>query len=213
MKKLGIFGAGGHAKVVADTAIRTGAFDVVAFYDDADHRRGLPFYLQRPIRGGREQLLTDARAGIIDAAFVAIGNNDARTTIGESLLGFGVELAALIDPNAIVSPSATIERGTLVVAGAIINADTRIERHVIINTGASVDHDCVVGAGVHIGPHATLCGGVHIGPQSLIGAGSTLIPTVHFPAGSILGAGSTLIATATLAGTWTGSPAIRSRSV
>lgn len=207
MKKLAIFGAGGHAKVVADTATRMGGYEVYAFYDDTDSRQGELFYQGRPVRGGRAGVIADFREGRVDEVFVAIGNNAVRTDIGEFFRAIDIPLATLIDPHAILSPTVRVDAGSLVVAGAILNADTHIQKHVIVNTGASVDHDCVVEAGVHLGPHSTLCGGVRVGARSLIGAAATLIPLVQFPADSILGAGSTFIANATQRGTWTGSPA------
>lgn len=187
--KLGIFGAGGHAKVVADTAWRTNHYIPVAFYDDdaslhqTEHYRGLK------TRGHFDRLLSDLESKELDAAFVAIGNNDVRATLGQQILEKGFSLATLVDPNAVLSPSVILGSGTLVVAGAIINADTRVGSHVIINTSASVDHDCVIEDGVHIAPNATLCGGVMIGSRTLIGVGSILIPNVHFPNDSTLGAG------------------------
>lgn len=211
-KKIGVFGAGGHAKVVADAILRANEYALHAFYDDNEERHGAIHYADRPIAGDRQALLRDLATGVIQAAFVALGNNLVRASIGEEILRAGHTLATVIDPRAIVSPSARIGAGTLVVSGAIINADTEIGAHAIINTGASVDHDCRVGVGTHIAPHATLCGGVNIGDLSFIGAGATLIPQVRFPENSMLGAGSTLLADAETSGTWVGSPAHRVRS-
>ena len=205
-KKIGIFGAGGHAKVVADAILRAQEYALHAFYDDNTSRHGAIHYADRPVAGDRQQLLRDLSNGTLQAAFVALGNGRVRAEIGEEILRAGHTLATIIDPTAILSQSVKISPGTLVVAGAIINADTRIGPHVIINTGASVDHDCVIGAGVHIAPHATLCGGVHVGESSFIGAGATLIPLTQFPAHSTLGAGSTLTKSVDTLGTWVGSP-------
>lgn len=212
MKKLGIFGAGGHAKVVADTAIASGEFEVIGFYDDNVTRHGELFYRERCVLGGLQELLADLQDGVLDCGFIAIGNNAVRVRLGERVLQSGHVLATLIDPRAAVSDTAEIDVGTLVVAGAVVNAASKIGRHVIINTGAVIDHDCVLGDGIHIAPHATLCGGVKVGAGSFLGAASTIIPTLSFPADSILGAGSTLIQSATEQGTWVGSPARRLES-
>lgn len=206
-ERLGIFGAGGHAKVVADTALRGDRYEVHAYYDDNVERHGADFYLDRPIAGGLDALLHDLADGTLAAAFVAIGHNAARQRLGISIQDAGHLLATLVDPHAILSPSVTLGVGTLVVAGAIINADTQLGAHVIVNTGASVDHDCGIADAVHIAPHATICGGVRVGARSLIGAAATIIPGLRFSSDSVLGAGSTLVSSAQQSGTYTGSPA------
>ena len=206
-ERLGIFGAGGHAKVVADTALRGDRYEVHAYYDDNVERHGADFYLDRPIAGGLDALLRDLTDGTLAAAFVAIGHNAARQRIGATIQDAGHSLATLVDPHAILSSSVSLGAGTLVVAGAIINADTQLGSHVIVNTGASIDHDCLISEAAHIAPHATLCGGVHVGARSLIGAAATLIPSVRFPSDSILGAGSTLVLSREQRGTYTGQPA------
>lgn len=209
MKRLGIFGAGGHAKVVADVAIASGAYELAGYYDDNQERHGENFYLARPIHGGLSDLLSALQNGTIDCAFVALGNNAVRQRIGEQLQRSGHPPATLIHPQAILSPSTMLGVGTLVVAGAVINADTRVGAHVIVNTRASIDHDCVIGDGVHIAPGATLCGGVQVGALSFICAGATMIPLTTLPAGSTLGAGATLLHPADTSGVWVGTPARR----
>lgn len=207
--KLGIFGAGGHAKVVADTVVRQNQYTLHGYYDDHAERHGDDFYLNLPIHGNFQTLLDDLTRGTLHAAFVAIGNNAVRTQLGDQILAAGHTLATLIDPTAILSPSVQLGVGSLVVAGAILNADTRIAQHVIVNTGASIDHDCIIARGVHIAPHATLCGGVRVGAHSLVGAGATMIPGTALPEESVLGAGSTLTTQANTLGVYVGSPAER----
>lgn len=207
-RTLGIFGAGGHAKVVTDTVTRQAKYQMLNYYDDDEKRHGERFYRNVLIRGGLPQLLNDLSSGRLDVAFCAIGDNETRVRVGKQILNLGYELATVVDPTAIISPTVRIQCGTLIVAGAIINSDTDVGAHVIVNTGASIDHDCIIENGVHIGPQATLCGGVQIGFTTLIGAGATIPPTISCPAQSILGAGSTLTTTPTQRGTFVGTPAV-----
>lgn len=190
--RLGIFGAGGHAKVIVDAVKRQRVYEPTSFYDDEASRCGAEHYCGLTIRGNFDCMIQDLQSKYLDAAIIAIGNNEIRTELGEYILTNQLPLATVIDPHAVMSPTATIGCGTVIVGGAVINADVRIGAHVIINTAASVDHDCVIEDGVHIAPHATLCGNVRIGREALIGANATIIPNLEFPSFSTLAAGTTL---------------------
>lgn len=205
--RLGIFGAGGHAKVVADTAWRGQNYVPVAFYDDDVTRHNQVHYRSVEIRGDFNRLLDDLSEKVIDAAFVAIGNNDVRATLGQQILEKGFSLATLVDPNAVLSSSVILGSGTLVVAGAIINADTHTGSHVIINTAASIDHDCMIDDGAHIAPNATLCGGARVGKRTLIGVGATLLPSTEVPQNSVVGGGSVITYSLQTSGNYVGCPA------
>lgn len=190
--KLGIFGAGGHAKVIADIARAGDEYDVVGFFDDNEALHGTPFY-GSTVRGNQETLLGALGSGAIDAAIVAVGNNIFRRTLGEAMRERGYGLATLIHPSAVMSPSVHVGTGTVVMAGAVVNADTRIGEDVILNTRCSIDHDCEVGVGTHIAPGVTLCGGVKVGMLTLIGVGSSARPNVTVGSRVTIGAGSVIV--------------------
>jgi len=105
--------------------------------------------------------------------FVAVGNNAHRRKEVHSSRG---PFITLIHPDAWVSPSAHIGRGSIVMAGAVIQANVQIGAHCIINTGASVDHDCVIEDFVHVAPGVNLCGGVHVGEGCLLAVGLGFAP-------------------------------------
>lgn len=180
MKALLIIGAGGHGKVVADTALAAGYSDI-AFLDDAWPEktkngvwevRGKPSISQTP-------------------TFCAVGNNMAREKFFSDFgLGSGPVLA---HPSAIISPSSEIGNGSLVVAGSIVNADTRIGLGAILNTACSVDHDCEIDDFAHISPGARLAGGVKIGKRSWIGIGAVVREGIHIGDDVVVGAGSVVV--------------------
>jgi UDP-perosamine 4-acetyltransferase len=183
-----VIGAGGHAKVVIELA-RAAGLVVVGCVGKNDHQADV---LGAPVIGGDEVLQAVFDSGTRHAV-VAIGANDTRVRIGQSLTAMGFSLPPIISPSATVSPSAVVGIGVVVMAGAVINADCRIGDHVIINTCASVDHDGQVGDGVHIAPGARLAGSVTIGNGAMIGVGATILPGLAIGAGSTLGGGSTAI--------------------
>jgi len=181
MTGLILIGAGGHGKVVADTAEACGYQDIV-FVDQRwpeQQNNG-----RWPIVATVDQIPDGLR-------FCSIGNNAIRARIIE-----GQKLDAgpvLIHPSAVISPSAQIGAGTLVVAGAIVNADTRIGVGVILNTGCSVDHDNIIEDFVHISPGAHLAGGVKIGTGSWIGIGAVIKEGVTIGRDVIVAAGAAVI--------------------
>lgn len=185
--RIGIIGAGGHGKVVADVAQRCGWSEVI-FFDER--------VLVEPCQYGHWQVI-DVPAAVeshgCDAFFVAIGDASARQTWTEWLLSRSLPLATLVDPSAVVSQYAVLEAGVLVVAGAVINVDSRISLGAIINTRASVDHDCLVGPYSHICPAAALAGGVQIGERSWVGIGSQVKQGVSIGHDAMVGAGATVI--------------------
>lgn len=183
--ELYILGAGGHAKVVIDTAKRCG-FNPVAVFDDDITLIGTSV-IGIPVKGSIETLSLPQSS----FAFIAIGSNSVRRKLHEKFPG--LNWVTLIHPMANVCPTASVAQGSLIAAGAVVQPDTMIGAHVIINTGANVDHDCRIGNFAHICPGVNLAGGVTIGEGSLIGIGSSIIPLKSVGAWSIVGAGSAII--------------------
>ena len=183
-----IWGAGGHAMVVADILRCRGGFHVAGFLDDANpHRRGQPF-CDSSVLGGRGQLTELLRAGCT-AAIVAVGDCAARLLLANVLVESGFSLATAIHPRAVVAASAKVGAGSVIAAGAVVNPAAVVGDHVIINTAASVDHECVLGDGVHVSPGARLGGGVVVGRGSWVAIGATVLPRVKIGENAIVGAG------------------------
>lgn len=188
MTRLAILGAGGHAKVVADAALLQGCASVV-FFDD----RWPQLDVIGPwcVNGALAALLTYSPS--VDAAVVAIGDNEIRLTKQRSLMEAGLSLFTVIHPRAVISPLAEIGEGTVIFAGAVVNAFARLGLGCIVNTGATVDHDCELGDGVHVSPGSHLGGGVRIGRGSSVGIGASVKPGVSIGAAVFVGAGAAVV--------------------
>lgn len=195
--KLVIIGAGGHAKVVTDTAQIAG-WQVVGFADDSSSATlfDLP-YLGTP---KSLDLSTDT------FAVIAIGSNQIREKISKELSSH-LKWATVIHPRAIVSGHTKLEAGTVIFAGAVIQPDVFIGQHCIINTSASIDHDCQISDFCHVAPNVTLTGGVILETGSFVGAGSVIIPGRKVGAWSTLGAGSVCVQDLGSNGRFAGTPA------
>lgn len=163
-EKVIVVGAGGHAKVVADTIRKSGDI-VLGFLDD--HKSEKSFY-------GSEILgtISEYKKYTSDACFIiAIGDNLSRKRLSTKM---NCRWYSAIHPSAIIGEGVRVGAGSFVSAGAVINADAIIGDHVIINTCAVVEHDCSVGNFAHLSPSSTMCGGSSVGDLTLIGAGSIL---------------------------------------
>jgi len=175
-----LYGAGGHAKVVADILEICGIMPAGIFDDDLSKKiwNYLALTFPGPFNFSTDELI------------ISIGNNHTRKKICKEN---NVKYHTAIHPTAIVSVHSSIEEGSVVMGGALINPDTFIGRHCIINSNASIDHDCFIEDFVHVSPNATLCGGITIGECTLIGTGAIIIPGKKIGANTIIGAGTIVL--------------------
>jgi acetyltransferase EpsM len=190
--KVILWGAGGHALVVADVLRCQGGWDLVGFIDDADPRRHGQPYAGSTILGGREQFPRLRERGVTHA-MLAFGDCAARLRLADVVRTEGYELATAIHPRAVLAGDVVVGAGTVVMAGAVINPAARIGQNVIVNTCASVDHESVLEDGVHVSPGARLGGRVHAGRGAWIATGAIVAPRISIGAGSTIGAGAVVL--------------------
>jgi len=104
MSGLLILGAGGHAKVVAETAIACGVASSVAFLDDrCTSPDSCPSVLGWPVIGPLALALQADTHRQFGAAVVAIGHAATRLFWIEKLQSAGYTLPVLMHPTAWVS--------------------------------------------------------------------------------------------------------------
>lgn len=191
-QKVVIWGASGHALVVADILRLRGEYELMGFLDDVHIERQGEILCGLPILGGQEQLDVFLQQGIRHLIF-GFGNCSKRLNLACKVLAKGFNLATAIHPQSIIATDARIGQGTVIVAGAVVNPASCIGENVILNTCSSVDHGCVIGNGVHISPGAHLAGKVHVGEGAWIGIGATVIDGIHIGARAIIGAGAVVV--------------------
>jgi UDP-N-acetylbacillosamine N-acetyltransferase len=187
-----IWGASGHASVVADILRLSDEYEVVGFLDDVNLDRTNTLFSGAPIFGGQDQLEILHDTGI-EYIILAFGNCEARLKKSELVIDKGYKLATAIHPSATLANDVTIGDGTVIAAGAVINPGSQIGRNVIINTSASVDHDCIIDDGAHICPGVHLAGHVIVGRGTWIGIGSTVVERVRIGSAAYIGAGSVVL--------------------
>lgn len=189
MRRLLIIGAGGHGVVVADAAAATEEWSQIIFIDDA--YPSVSKVADWDVLGDNAALRRLSKD--IDAAVVAVGNNDVRMSLLTDVRQAGIPLANIVHPRASVSRLSEIGGGTVLLANAVVNARAKVGEGCIINTAATVDHDCSLADGVHVAPGANLAAGVCVGERSWIGAGATVRDQVAIGSDVVIGVGAAVI--------------------
>lgn len=188
MKSLAIIGAGGHGKVVADTAELLGWGDIQFFDAVWPQRESNGVW---PIKGDVPALIEQLHQ--FDGVVVAIGNNRTRLEICGHILNAGGNLTCIIHPSAYISRHTNISAGTVIFAKAVVHPGSSIGLAAIINTAATVDHDCRIGDGVHLSPGVHLSGEVCIDDRSWIGVGAVVKQQIKIGRDVIVGAGAAVV--------------------
>lgn len=187
-----IWGAAGHALVVADIVRLRGAFDVVGFLDDLNPgAKGTELY-GATVLGGQEQLDALLAGGVRDV-ILAFGDCEARLRLAEVVRSKGFRLATAVHPRAVVARDVALGDGTVVAAGAVVNPGAKVGRCVIVNTSASVDHHCDIHDGAHLCPGVHVGGWSTVGRAAWVGIGATVSDRVRIGEGAVVGAGSVVV--------------------
>ncbi len=188
-KKLIIIGAGGHGKVVADTAICMNKWNEIVFVDAAYPT--LTEVLNLPVVGD-ESIIND-KLDTDTEVIVATGDNARRRELLTHYIETNIPIATVIHPSASVSNTSHIEPGVFIGPQAVVNANASIGLGSIINSAAVVEHDCQIAECVHIAPRSACSGGVSIGHESWIGVGATVIQNITIAENVCVGAGAVVI--------------------
>jgi sugar O-acyltransferase (sialic acid O-acetyltransferase NeuD family) len=196
-----LFGGGGHGRVVADAAQRSGQWrGILASDRDALRCVGelLPDVPLYPL-----DRLNDCSGPL----HVSIGENAAREREWRAL---GTDGAVTVQhPLASVSPHASVAAGCFLAAQAVVAPGAELAFGVIVNHAAVVDHDVSIGSFTHIAPGACLGGGVRIGARVLVATGAVVLPGLSICDGVVIGAGAVVCTNLKHPGTYVGVPARR----
>lgn len=197
MSKLVIFGGGGHAKVIADIALKNG-YEIKGFLDDND---SVSMVLGYPVLGKIDDCVKYKDTCVFA---IGIGNNSVRKMIFEKYPD--LEYPTFIHPTASIGIETKIGRGTVVMPLVVVNACAEVGAFSVLNSGCVVEHDCKVGDFTLIAPNATLCGVAKIGNSVWMGAGSSVNPTVKICDNVTVGSGGVVTKDIEEPGTYVGVP-------
>lgn len=174
-----IFGSGTLGEIALETAIRAG-LKVNGFYDD---------FTKESDRDGVQIIgpfsdFYKNNATISEGVFVAIGDNLKRQDCVQSLREHGVHFPNIIDPNATVSPSASLGEGNLVLPNTYIGTKCLIGSFNLFFPGSSVTHHNCVGDFCFFSPNSSVGGFTKIGSCCKVGMNCVILPYQEIPANS-----------------------------
>lgn len=197
MTTLVLFGAGGHAREVAQLVhdinhAQPDTWQLLGFMADPEAVSINPKPLTAPLLGTSQQAL----AAHPDAqCIIAVGDAQARRSIANRLLQQHPDLrfATLVHPSAWIANGVCVGHGSVIFAGALINVDATLGAHCSINLACTISHDCHLGDYTSLGPGVRMAGAVTLGEAVEVGTGACFRPCVSVGANAVIGAGASVV--------------------
>jgi len=170
VSKLLILGAGGFGQAVAETAMLLGQWPEIYFADDRwpECNKVKDFEIISDIKNIGKLDLSDVQV------IAAVGNNHLRQQWHNRLRDSNFPLAAIVHPQAWISPSAQIGSGAIIMAGCVVGTAARIGEGVILNSGALLDHDVEIGQYAHLSLGVKIASAKKVEDFSFLEAGTII---------------------------------------
>jgi UDP-perosamine 4-acetyltransferase len=185
-----LLGAHGHAGVLAES-LRLAGHRVVGFIaPEAESQLGGVPHLGDDDAFASLDPATTAVVNAVGSVRGAADDAGLRARVFDDAVARGFTVLSVVDPTAVVRPSAVLGQGVQVLAGAIVNSGAHLGDDVIVNSGAIVEHDCRIGAHAHLSPGAVLGGDVTVGPGAHVGLGARVLQGRTIGSGATVGAGA-----------------------
>jgi len=190
-KKIIIFGAGCHAKVVFSEIIKLKKYEIGGFVDEfSDRGKVILTHKKREFKniGPLKNIKNLGKySGII-----AVGSNKLRKKIYDQVINFfkNFKWQKIISKDAIISNNVFIDEGSVVISNTVINTGTKIGKHCLINTSSSIDHDNKFDDFSGTGPGVITGGKVKVGRLTYLGIGSIIKNEVTIGKNSYIGGSS-----------------------
>jgi sugar O-acyltransferase (sialic acid O-acetyltransferase NeuD family) len=187
-----IFGAGGHARVIADMLECRGS--EIAGLIASDLPAGTLRFGYSVI-GSESDLPALFDEFRIEAGVMAVGDNWGRGQFVARIQAISPALRFIpvIHPSACIGRDVVIGEGTVIMAGTVVNSGANIGPFGIVNTKASLGHDASMGSFASLAPGVTIGGNAMIGDYSAVSLGASVIHRIEIGPHSVIGAGSVVV--------------------
>lgn len=201
---LGIFCAGNLGREIYDMAFRinqeTRRWREIVFVDN--YPKTEQYYQTRVYR------LTDWADRKSEIEFViANGEPGTRRAIYDQLKEGRYCLTSLIDPTAILSPTAVIGEGCIIAPFSAVSSDVVLGENVLIQSYIRVGHDIRIGSHSVVSSNCAIGGGAKIGEEVFLGMGAAVREELKIGDGAVLAMGGVLFKDLAAGMTAVGNPA------
>lgn len=172
MKKLILFGSGGHALSCSDVINSNKKFKIIGLIGKDKKSKNL---LNIPIIGTNSNFHLLKKK--YNYAFIGVGmikDSKTRSKIYSTVKKCGFIFPTIFSRYSYVSKKTNIGEGTIIMNNCVINIDSDIGENCIINTSSIIEHNVKVGNNSHIAPGAIVLGHVKIGSNTFIGSGTII---------------------------------------
>jgi len=193
MKNILIYGASGHAKVIADIIIKNNNYKIKGFIDSFKPvNQDIYGY---KIIGNLDALPELIKEHNIYGIVIGIGDNFTRRNAYKNIMKVApnIEFISVIHPNATIANDVTISKGSVIMAGVVVNVDAKIGEFCILNTKSSLDHDSKMSDFSSLAPGVIVSGNVEIGTCSAICVSASIIQNVKIGDYTVVGAVSLVL--------------------
>jgi sugar O-acyltransferase (sialic acid O-acetyltransferase NeuD family) len=189
MKKLALFGYGGHAKEVAAQINK----EVIFFVDDEYAGE-----VAKPISSFEPDMYT---------MMIAVADTKEREIIVKKLPQ-NTNYFTFIHPSALIMDhNIEIGEGSFIGAYSILTTNIKIGKHGILNRGNQIGHDSVIGDYFSAMPGSIVSGNVRVGDNVYIGTNSSIKEKIIICSDVVIGSNSTVVKNIIINGTYVGVPA------
>lgn len=199
-----IYGSGGLGREVFDVATRRNAlapsWKKIVFVDDFASEG--TFYGTERISFDR---LVTWGSGV--ECVIGVGEPSARETLHDKLIRHKVALATLIDPTALISPTAKLGAGVVVMEHGVVKADASVGDNVLLQPFSNIGHDIAIGSHCVMSPFCSPGGGTIFGERVFVGMHACIIEGLTVGNDAIIGMGSAVFRDVPSGATVLGNPA------
>lgn len=185
MRKIGILGAGAHARETADWMTQSG-YIIESFFATT--------------HGGEINIKNRGKISVSDTIFseldYVIGVGDVNTK--KILVDIAKENKALFVKEAyhtsvVLGTGVKIGEGSFIAPFCVVTNNTCIGEFVTVNIGSTISHDCTIGDFTTLAPQVCIGGYVTVGSGVNIGIGSHIRDRINVSNGVKIGMGSVVV--------------------
>jgi sugar O-acyltransferase (sialic acid O-acetyltransferase NeuD family) len=187
MKKIVIWGCGGHAREVNHLCERLN-YEVVGFLDERTEMKG-KIIDGVPVLGDLHDIYHLREK--IKIVCAGVGDPSLKKRFSIKTINAGFEIAdTIVHPSIYLSKRNTLGIGSVICEGTILTTNVHVGNFVVINRSSNISHDNTINDFVTISPGVTIAGNVTVGEGAYIGIGSSIREKINIGAWSVIGGGA-----------------------